>query len=177
VTRRVAAAVAACAVAALTFGAPAPAATQIVTLPNAAAILQGEPPLAPPATVVREIRLPRLIGSDERVVAGLALDGTPRSVRVVQRLDLRGLGDYTFSVPAPARSVAAGPGSESQPGLRLNEIPGRASLRAGGCSSRTPTSAWPRPRPPCRCAWTSGRRSAESRSRPASGRAGHCGRP
>jgi hypothetical protein len=56
------------------------------------------------------------------VVVGITPDGTPTSVTVVQRLLVRSLGDYTFYIPAPAVSVVAAPGSESQPGFRPNQI-------------------------------------------------------
>jgi hypothetical protein len=120
----------------LAGGVPAQAATKLATLPNATVLLQGEPPLRSQAAIVRETRLPRRISSSERVEAGLDLQGTVRTVRVLQRLTLRGLGDYTFAVPAPVLDVEAGPGSRSDPGRRPNEIiwmgfsPGRRVLSA-----------------------------------------------
>lgn len=52
----------------------------------------------------------------------MAPDGSPRTVTVSQRLLVRALGDYAFFVPAPAVRVVAGPGSQSRPGLRPNQI-------------------------------------------------------
>jgi hypothetical protein len=81
------------------------------------------PPLAPPQPPITEA--PRLRGSvlaRERVVVGMAPDGTPRTVTVSQRLLVRALGDYAFFVPAPAIRVVAGPGSQSRPGFRPNQI-------------------------------------------------------
>jgi hypothetical protein len=52
----------------------------------------------------------------------MTADGTPTSVEVVQRLFVRSLGDYMFVIPAPALSAVAAPGSESQPGLRTNQL-------------------------------------------------------
>jgi hypothetical protein len=56
------------------------------------------------------------------VIVGLEGDGTPRSVRVLQTIVLNQLGDYVFAVPAPVRSVLPGPGTESPPGRRENQI-------------------------------------------------------
>ena len=81
------------------------------------------PPLAPPQPPLTET--PRLRGSvfaREQVVVGMAPDGAPRTVTVSQRLLVRALGDYAFFVPAPAVRVVAGPGSQSRPGLRPNQI-------------------------------------------------------
>ena len=109
--------------------------TQVVALPNAAVLLRPPPPLSPPA-FAREVRLPRRITSSERVLVGLTSDGAPSSVRVVQRLVIRGAGDYTFLVPAPATEVRPGPGTATPPGLRTNSIvwqgfsPGRRVLSA-----------------------------------------------
>jgi hypothetical protein len=97
-------------------------ALKIVELPGRDA-LPRTPPLAPPQPPLREA--PSVRGSvfaRERVVVGMAADGTARSVRVVQSLDVRNLGDFLYFIPAPAVSVRAGPDSESQPGLRPNQI-------------------------------------------------------
>ena len=55
-------------------------------------------------------------------MVGLDDDGTPNSVRVQQTLVLNRLGDYTFAVAAPVRSVLPGPGTQSPPGQRTNQI-------------------------------------------------------
>jgi hypothetical protein len=74
--------------------------------------------------------------SVERVLVGVDAAGRPVSVDVVQRLTLRGLGDYTFAVPGPTTDVVAAPGSASEPGLRNGAIlwsgfsPGRKTLVA-----------------------------------------------
>jgi hypothetical protein len=95
---------------------------RLVDLPGAEA-LQPVPPLAPPQPPVTEVpRIRGTVSSHERVVVGITPDGTPTSVTVVQRLLVRSLGDYTFYIPAPAVSVVAAPGSESQPGFRPNQI-------------------------------------------------------
>ena len=67
---------------------------------------------------------------------GLDRDGTPNAVTVVQRSRLNRLGDYVFAIPAPVLSVLPGPGTESQPGQRTNQIlwqgfsPGQRMLAA-----------------------------------------------
>jgi hypothetical protein len=81
------------------------------------------PPLAPPQPpLVETARLRGSVVAAGRVLVGIGADGTPNRIRVVQRLSVRSLGDYAFFVPAPALSVRAAEGSESQPGLRPNQI-------------------------------------------------------
>jgi hypothetical protein len=95
---------------------------RLVELSDVEALPQ-EPPLAPPQPPLLET--PRLRGSvsaRNRVSAGIGQDGAPNRVTVVQRLEIRALGDYAFLIPAPALSVKAAAGSESQPGLRPNQI-------------------------------------------------------
>ena len=95
---------------------------RIAELPGVEALPQA-PPLAPPQPpLVESPRLRGTIFGKERVAVGIAADGTPRTVTVLQRLLVRSLGDFSFFVPAPVVSVVAGPGSESQPGLRPNQI-------------------------------------------------------
>lgn len=62
------------------------------------------------------------MANTERVLVGLDEDGSANSVRVVQRSRLNRLGDYVFAIPAPVVSVLPGPGTESQPGQRTNQI-------------------------------------------------------
>lgn len=110
---------------------PAP----VLQLGLADPLLPGPPPLAPaqptPAqTLVARVR----IASRSVVHAAIDRSGRPRAVTVVQRLILRGTGDYAFAVPAPARDVVPGPGSQSRPGLRPGQVlwrgfsPGRKVL-------------------------------------------------
>jgi hypothetical protein len=57
-------------------------------------------------------------------------------VRVRQRLDVGGRGDYQFAVSGPIEDVLRGPGSDSEPGLRADQVlwagfsPGRKVLAA-----------------------------------------------
>ena len=99
---------------------------------------------ADPAARARDVRTllplpPRFVrGLDnrERVVVGIDEEGKPHSVRVLQTIVLKRLGDYVLTVPAPVVSVTPGPGTESQPGRRENQIlwegfsPGRRVLAA-----------------------------------------------
>jgi hypothetical protein len=102
--------------------AAAPPPARVVELPGVEALPQ-VPPLAPPQPPLTEVaRLRGTVESRERVSAGIDGDGTPTTVTVVQRLLVRALGDYAFFVPAPAVSVVAAEGSDSQPGLRPNQI-------------------------------------------------------
>lgn len=113
---------------AVAFGALAPAAAgaapplRLIELPGVEA-LPPVPPLAPPQPPLAEVaRIRGTVEARERVSVGIDEAGTPTAVNVVQRLLVRALGDYAFFIPAPAVSVAAAEGSESQPGLRPNQI-------------------------------------------------------
>lgn len=76
------------------------------------------------------------IASDQRVLVGVDESGSPVSVRDAQRLDVRGRGDYQFAVAGPIDDVRPGRGSESDPGLRADQVlwagfsPGRKVLAA-----------------------------------------------
>ena len=96
----------------------------VVSLPWPPTVLPKTPPLAPSTAGVLPLPL-RFLGKlecRERVVVGLEGDGTPHSVRVLQRIVVKALGNYVFAVPAPVRSVLPGPGTESPPGRRQNQI-------------------------------------------------------
>ena len=95
---------------------------RLLELPGAVALPE-VPPLAPPQPPPTE--MPPIRGTvfaQEQVRIGIASDGAPHAVTVAQRLLLRTLGDFAFAIPAPAIRVAPGPRSESQPGLRPNQI-------------------------------------------------------
>ena len=131
---RLAGAVGALALAAVPIASAQP--TQVVSLPNPVTLVSPPPPIGQELFLPREVRLPNRISSEERVLVGLAQTGAPVSVRVVQTLVLTGVGDYTFSIPAPVVDVRPGPRTESQPGERTNQIlwqgfaPGRRVLSA-----------------------------------------------
>ena len=117
---------------------PAASAAPPVSLPWPPEGLPRTPPLSPETTGVLPLppRFFRGLDNRERVVVGLDEDGKPHSVRVLQTIVLRRLGDYVLTVPAPVKSVTPGPGTESQPGRRENQIlwegfsPGRRVLAA-----------------------------------------------
>lgn len=58
----------------------------------------------------------------ERVHAGVGPDGGVVSLRVLHRLALSGHGDYLIVMGAPVVDVHAGPGSQSEPGLRISQV-------------------------------------------------------
>jgi hypothetical protein len=102
--------------------AAAAAPSPLLELPGTAA-LPPVPPLAPPQPPLTEVRrIPGTVTARARVNVGIDAGGIPTKVSVVQRLDVRALGDYAFFIPAPAVSVVAAAGSESRPGLRPNQI-------------------------------------------------------
>jgi hypothetical protein len=121
---------------------------RVVPLPWPPTVLPKEPPLAPATTGVLPLNV-RFLGqleNRERVVVGLEDNGMPRSIRVLQTIVVKRLGDYVFSVPAPVRSVLPGPGTQSPPGQRVNQIlwegfsPGHRVL-AAWADLRVPESA------------------------------------
>jgi len=85
-------------------------------------------------------------GVVERVLAGVAQDGRVVSVDVRHRLLLTGRGDYLIVIGAPVAGVQAGPGSQSQPGLRQGQIlwsgfsPGRKLLVADAQLAAAPSA-------------------------------------
>jgi hypothetical protein len=127
-------------------GAPAAAAQfPVASLPWPPTVLPQTPPLAPPTSGVLPLSAQFLgqLANRERVVVGLEDDGTPHSVRVLQTIVVRRLGNYVFAVPAPVRSVEPGPGTESQPGQRQNQI-----LWQGFSPGHRLLAAWADLRPP-----------------------------
>jgi hypothetical protein len=95
-----------------------------VSLPWPPQVLPQTPPLAPRVAGPLPIspRFFRRVPNQERVVVGLDEDGTPTSVRVQQTLVLKRLGDYVFAIAAPVKTVLPGPGTQSPPGQRTNQI-------------------------------------------------------
>jgi len=95
-----------------------------VSLPWPPQVLPQTPPLAPKVAGPLPIspRFFRRVSNRERVVVGLDEDGTPNAIRVQQTLVMKRLGDYVFAIAAPVRTVLPGPGTESPPGQRTNQI-------------------------------------------------------
>lgn len=124
------AAVVACA---LAWPALAAAAGRQVVLPDPHVPLTPEPPLA---GSTGSARVPQPGRTREVIRVGVDSAGRPVRVAVVQRIELRGVGDYEFTVPAPVRDVYAPAGARAQPGLLDRAIvwqgfsPGRRDLVA-----------------------------------------------
>jgi hypothetical protein len=97
------------------------AALSPVALPSTRIGLTPVPPL-PAGSRLLEQRIPGAVSSRQTVLVGVSASGTVQSVRVAQRLVLRGLGDYVFAVGAPALSVRRAAGSGSEPGLRHGAV-------------------------------------------------------
>jgi hypothetical protein len=76
------------------------------------------------------------VASTECVHVGVEPSGHPVAVRVRQRLVVAGKGDYQLAVGAPLVGVRRGPGSQSEPGFRVDQLlwagfsPGRKVLAA-----------------------------------------------
>jgi hypothetical protein len=106
-----------------------------VSLPSPLAPLSASPPLSGGATAAAEGFRHR-IAAKTRVDVALDRTGAPFAVTATQRLDVRVLGDYFFTIGAPVLDVQAAPGSASSPGLRSASIlwagfnPGRRTLIA-----------------------------------------------
>jgi hypothetical protein len=87
-------------------------------------VLPQTPPLAPKVAGPLPIspRFFRRVSNRERVVVGLDENGTPNAIRVQQTFVMKRLGDYVFAIAAPVKTVLPGPGTESPPGQRTNQI-------------------------------------------------------
>jgi hypothetical protein len=105
----------------LAFPAGAAAAGRLALFPTPLTSVTSIPPFQPPATALPNVFRPPLAITDVMEV-GVGPDGTVVSVTANQRLVVKALGDYRLTVPAPAKDVVAGPGSESSPGLRQGAI-------------------------------------------------------
>jgi hypothetical protein len=103
---------------------PSTAGARTVSLPWPPQVLPQTPPLAPKVAGPLPIsaRFFRRVSNRERVVVGLDENGTPNAIRVQQTLVMKRLGDYVFAIAAPVKTVLPGPGTESPPGQRTNQI-------------------------------------------------------
>lgn len=130
-------AVAVCAALVLAARAAAEPPTQEVVLPGPVPYPTVSPPLvaygpAPPGFT----RYVFHITSTQRVKVGVDGDGRPTAVHVREHLDVSGRGDYQFAISGPIDDVRRAPGSDSDPGLRVNQVlwagfsPGRKVLAA-----------------------------------------------
>jgi hypothetical protein len=91
------------------------------SLPSPLAPLSTSPPLGGGATSSAEGFRHR-IAAKTTVDISLDRDGLPFAVHATQRLEVRVLGDYFFTIGAPVLDVEAAPGSASTPGLRAASI-------------------------------------------------------
>jgi len=114
--------VAAAVVAALACAGAAHAA-QRIALPSPIAPLSAQPPLDGGASTAAE-NVAHSVSSATNVAVAINDAGTPFAVTATQRLDVRGLGDYFFTIGAPVLAVRApsGSGSGSVPGMRTDSI-------------------------------------------------------
>lgn len=107
----------------------------LVSLPSPLAPLSASPPLEGGARSSGE-GPPHRIAAVTRVTVSVDRNGAPFAIRALQRLDVRRVGDYSFSIGAPVMRVQVAPGSQSSPGLRTGAIlwagfdPGRRLLAA-----------------------------------------------
>jgi hypothetical protein len=111
--------------------------TQEVVLPGPVPYPTVSPPLvgygpAPPGFT----RYVFHITSTQRVNVGVDGHGRPTAVHVREHLAVSGRGDYQFAISGPIDDVQRAPGSDSDPGLRVNQVlwagfsPGRKVLAA-----------------------------------------------
>jgi len=115
VTRLVAAAVAALACTGTAHAA------QRIALPSPIAPLSAQPPLAGGAHRSAE-NVAHSVSASTNVAVAIDRSGTPFSVTATQRLDVRGVGDYFFTIGAPVLAVRATADSASSPGMRTGSI-------------------------------------------------------
>jgi hypothetical protein len=108
---------------ALAAGAGAQPTVQQVVLPGPVPYPTVSPPLTAygpvPPTPTRYVFH---IANDQLVRVGVDEHGLPTAVGVRQRLGLSGRGDYQFAISAPIEDVRRAPGSDSDPGLRVNQV-------------------------------------------------------
>jgi hypothetical protein len=119
---------------------------RFVDLPRTESALPLTPPVPPTPDSSGLPLTPSLfvggLTTRELVVVGVDPAGVPHSVRVLQRIFVGPSGDYVFSLPAPVVSVRPGPGTESMPGQRENEV-----LWQGFSPGRRVLAAWVQLRP------------------------------
>jgi hypothetical protein len=92
-----------------------------VVLPAPLAPLSVAPPLSGGATASAE-NAAHSVTASTTVLVEIDELGKAFAVTAVQRLDVRGTGDYFFTIGAPVVTVRAPAGSESVPGMRTGAI-------------------------------------------------------
>ena len=96
-------------------------AEQHIALPSPIAPLSAQPPLAGGARTSAE-NVAHSVSASTTVTVAIDDAGTPFAVTATQRLDVRGLGDYFFTIGAPVLTVRAPGDSASVPGMRTGSI-------------------------------------------------------
>jgi hypothetical protein len=96
-------------------------AEQRIALPSPIAQLSAQPPLAGGARASAE-NVAHSISASTDVAVSVDQVGTPFAVTATQRLDVRGVGDYFFTIGAPVLAVRAPADSASVPGMRTGSI-------------------------------------------------------
>jgi hypothetical protein len=96
-------------------------AAQRIALPSPIAPLSAEPPLAGGARTSAE-NVAHSVSASTKVAVAIDKAGTPFAVTATQRLDVRGVGDYFFTIGAPVFAVRAPADSASVPGMRTGSI-------------------------------------------------------
>jgi len=109
------------ALATIVLAGAAHAATGVASLPSPVAPLSPSPPLGAGATASAE-NVRHRVSAQTVVRISVDQSGNPFAVTATQRLDVRVLGDYFFTIGAPLVDVEATPGSEEVPGLRSDAI-------------------------------------------------------
>jgi hypothetical protein len=114
------------AAAAVALAVPAAAASQRrqqVVLPGPVPYATPIPPLLGRTALPQMYLAPTLhVSSGQLVKVGVGADGKPASVRVRQRLVIRGKGDYQLAISGPITDVLPAPGTQSTPGLRTDQV-------------------------------------------------------
>ena len=111
--------------------------SQQIVLPGPVPYPTVSPPVTGNAALPRSYLALRLhIDSSQRALVGVDGSGRPVRLHVLQRLTIAGKGDYQFAIGGPITDVRAAPGSQSEPGLRVDQVlwagfsPGRKLLAA-----------------------------------------------
>jgi len=117
---RLSGALAAAALAAIVLAGPAHA-SNVAGLPSPLAPLTPSPPIGGGATSSSE-NVRHRVSAQTVVRVSVDQGGNPFAVTATQRLDVRVLGDYFFTIGAPLVDVEATPGSDEVPGLRTDAI-------------------------------------------------------
>lgn len=92
-----------------------------IALPSPVAPLSAQPPLAGGAGKSAE-SVAHSVSASTNVAVAIDTAGTPFAVTATQRLDVRGLGDYFFTIGAPVLTVRAPGNSASVPNMRTGSI-------------------------------------------------------